>query len=135
MFQIFILIALGVVAYSVTSGKLPALPAPVSSERVWVDGDFLLIQASTSETQRIFPLDDLDYMAIRTRSGDRPYRLVLEFDGQRLEFSEQQSGVERIVDHFLHSPPEGTDFTRFGEAMEARRKALFVFLDRRNPLN
>jgi hypothetical protein len=137
MFQILMLIAVGLVAYSVTSGKIPALSAPeyALTDRVRIDGDFLMIETVDPPARRLFPLDEIDYIAIRTASGDQPYRLILGFGGDTLELSETQSGVEAVVDHLLHHPPKGTDFSRFGEAMEARRKKLITFLDRRDSIS
>ena len=135
MYPILLLILVGIGAYAVVQHGVPRLEAPPGAsggESVRVDDGWLIV--SNGNTERRFEIEDVDYIALRSSGGRRPYRLVLQFGDDRLEFAEDQTGVEALVDYLLHRPPPGTDFTRFGEAMEARRRKLFVFQDRRHEM-
>ena len=125
----------GVALYAYSTGgagrphvgsRNPHLHLAVRSHRLEVDD-------RARRMIRHFHMGDLDYWALHARGGRTPYDIELGFGPDRLLLEEGTPGLDDLVDYLLQTPPPEADLSLWGEAMDSRRRATFVLLDRRIP--
>lgn len=134
MYLVSLLILAGVAAYAVGSRERESGPDRVRGERVALRDRRVVVESDRGRLLHYYDLADLTYFALHARGGGRPYVLLFDFGGERLRLREDGPGVEALLADLVEVAPGmvpgGVDFSRFGEALEARREATFVFVDR-----
>lgn len=135
MFPVIALIGLGVAVYAYASsqGGGPHVASPTRHTHLVVRGHKLEVENRARRELRHFHLSEMDLWAIRTYGARRRYDVLIGFGPTHLVFEEGTPGLDELIDYLLQTPPPGTDLSRWGEAMETRRRAVFTLLDRRDP--
>ena len=135
MFPLLVLMGVGVALYAYANGSegRPHIASRTRHQHLSVRSHRLEVDDRASKLIRHFHMGDLDFWALRSRGVGRPYDIELGFGADRLLFEEGTPGLDDLVDYLLQTPPPEADLSLWGEAMDARRRATFVFLDRRIP--
>lgn len=129
MLYVLLMIGIGAAVYAAVPRHAPGRRY-ISGRRVERNVGRLCVFEGDGETVHLYDLDDLDYLAVLT--GREGYTLQFGFGADRVGILEGERGVDAVLGSLLRDPPQGADFSRFGEAMEATPGSRFVFLDRRS---
>ena len=131
MLYVLLMMGIGAVVYA-SVPRRAGLRHHNSGRRVERNSGRVCVYEDGGETVHLYDLDDMDYLALVT--GHEGYVLEFGFGRDQVEFQEGERGVDALLGSLLRDPPTGADFSRFGEAMEARAGKRFVFLDVLNRL-
>ena len=129
MLYVLLMMGIGAVVYA-SVPRRAGLRRHISGRRVERNSGRLCVYEDGGKTVHLYDLDDMDCLALVT--GHEGYTLEFGFGPDRVQLQESERGVDALLGSLLRDPPRGADFSRFGEAMEARAGKRFIFLDSGN---